>query len=405
MPVLVTAADRASFQRCRRQWDFGAGMRQDLEPAHRPAFPDLDRAVRDALAVYYFPGMWDWDRGVRLPLVGQELERALVRQRQRADGSDDAGADAWQQASGQGRALLTRYFEWAPKADRFAPVLVESDFEVNVLDPARPDGALIAGGGEPIRYKGRIDMMAIDQDDAYWIVRHRVAGAGWLPTEQLIADEESLTACWAWEQFYLGMAITGTIYNELRLPPGPATEAAEPARGMPQEAGRHGPGRWPWLRRPARTALPAVRQHEPSGGGRSIPQHRRMYARASHPTRVEPIEQLTQDGFRRTWLRRTPADITEAGRRLGADVAQMARDDLDVYPEPSDRNCPPCPYLEPCQTMQAGRDEGPIIGTGYRKRLPEPPQEGRLGGRAWGIGRGAAPPKFPPSRNEVQGGA
>ena len=77
MPVVVTAADRASFHRCRRQWDLGAGMRQDLEPVRWPAIPDLDRAVRDALAVYYFPGMWDWG-GVRLPLVGQELTRDLT---------------------------------------------------------------------------------------------------------------------------------------------------------------------------------------------------------------------------------------------------------------------------------------------------------------------------------------
>jgi hypothetical protein len=58
-------------------------------------------------------------------------------------------------------------------------------------------------------------MMAVDQHDAYWIVRHRVVGADWPPTERLAADEEALAACWAWEQFYLGMAITGTIYNEL----------------------------------------------------------------------------------------------------------------------------------------------------------------------------------------------
>jgi hypothetical protein len=72
MPATVTEAERASFLRCRRQWDFQAGMRQNLEPQDRPTAPDLDRAIRDALAVYYFPGMWDWDRRVRLPLVGQE---------------------------------------------------------------------------------------------------------------------------------------------------------------------------------------------------------------------------------------------------------------------------------------------------------------------------------------------
>jgi hypothetical protein len=381
MPVVVTAADRASFRRCRRQWDFGAGMRQDLEPVHRPVVPDLDRAVRDALAVYYFPGMWDWDRGVRLPLVGQELDRALQRQRQRADAAsaDAASADAeeWQQARDQGRALLARYIDWAPRTDRFAPVLVETDFEVSVLDPARPDAALTAGPGEPIRYRGRIDMMAVDQHDAYWIVRHRVVEAGWPPTEQLAADEEALAACWAWEQFYLGMAITGTIYNELRLP---AAGAGYPRRR-----------RWPWQRS---RATPTVRQHEPSGGGRSIPQHRRMYAQATEPDRAEPIEQLTGDGFRRTWLRRTPADVAAAGWRLGLDVAEMAREDLDVYPEPGDDKCPPCPFLGPCRAMQAGRDEEPILREGYRQRPPEPPEEGRLGGRAWGMGRGAAPPKF-----------
>jgi hypothetical protein len=55
MAYRFTAADRAAFKRCRRQWDFGARERQNLEPVAVPAGPDLDLAVRDALAVYYFP--------------------------------------------------------------------------------------------------------------------------------------------------------------------------------------------------------------------------------------------------------------------------------------------------------------------------------------------------------------
>jgi hypothetical protein len=133
-----------------------------------------------------------------------------------------------------------------------------------------------------------------------------------------------------------------------------------------------------------------------------------MYAQAREPTRVEPIEQLTEDGFRRTWLRRTPADVAAAGRRLGQDVAEMVRPDLALYPEPSDENCPPCPYLDPCLALRKGRDEEPILRTAYRRRPPEPPAEGRLGGRAWAVGRGAAPPKFPGRRDGgigAQGGA
>jgi hypothetical protein len=390
-------------------------MRQNLEPVRRSAIPDLDRAVRDALAVYYFPGMWDWDRGVRLPLVGQELERGLARQRWQAgadtaasnDAGDDADAEAWPEALDQGQALLARYLEWAPKADRFAPVLVETDFEVNVLDPAEPAAALVAGRGEPVRYAGRIDLMAVDEHDAYWIVRHRVVDADWPSTEQLVADEESLAACWAWEQFYLGMAIAGTIFNELRLWPAPESppQAGQRQQGRQQEPGpgrqqEPGPGRWrmrwPWRQARSPAALPAVRQHEPSGGGRSIPQHRRMYAQAREPRRVEPIEQLDEDGFRRTWLRRRPADVAAAGRRLGADVAEMIRPGLAIYPDPSDDKCPPCPFLAPCQAMRAGHDASPLLRTGYRTRPPVPLEEGRLGGRAWGLGRGAAPPRFHP---------
>jgi hypothetical protein len=378
MAVLITAADRASFRRCRRQWDFGARTRQDLEPLDRPRGPDLDRAVRDALAVYYFPGMWDWDRGVRLPLVGQELERALTRQRQRC--GDEAGSAVWQEALEEGRALLERYLAWAPTVDRFSPVLVETDFEVNVLDPVRPEAGLVTAAGETVRYTGRIDLMAVDAHDAYWIVRHRVVDASWPPTEQLVADEEALAACWAWEQFYLGMTITGTVYNELRL-------ASPDPRRRPW---------WGWrrLRPRAATGQPAVRQHEPSGGGRSIPQHRRMYAQARAPRRVAPIEQRTEEGFRRTWLRRTPADITQAGRGLGADVAEMTREDVEVYPVPAAANCVPCPYFEPCRAQQVGRDAQPILLARYGTRPAVAPQEGRLGGRAWGLGRGAAPPKF-----------
>jgi hypothetical protein len=139
---------------------------------------------------------------------------------------------------------------------------------------------------------------------------------------------------------------------------------------------------------------PAVREHEPSGGGRSIPQHRRMYAQARPPRRTDPVEQHVAGEFRRTWLRRSPAEVAQAGRRLGTDVAEMLRLDVSVDPSPSDRHCPACPYLDPCLALLAGADARPILASGYRKRPPDGLQEGRLGGGAWSTGRGAAPPKF-----------
>ena len=109
MAYRFTPADRGAFKRCRRQWDFGARERQNLEPAEAAA-PDLELAVRDALAVYYFPGMWDWQRSVVLPLVLQGLARSL-------GGPAAAGCDhtcrtqsrlyrSRQPPSGQGRGRL-----------------------------------------------------------------------------------------------------------------------------------------------------------------------------------------------------------------------------------------------------------------------------------------------------------
>ena len=51
MAYRCTPADRGAFKRCRRQWDFGARERQRYEPARPAGAPDLELAIRDALAV------------------------------------------------------------------------------------------------------------------------------------------------------------------------------------------------------------------------------------------------------------------------------------------------------------------------------------------------------------------
>jgi hypothetical protein len=203
MAYRFTPADRAAFKRCRRQWDFGARERQNLEPAEAAAAPGLERAVRDALAVYYFPGMWDWQRSVVLPLVLQGLARSL-------GGPAAAAGDL-----AAGRALLPRYFEWAPAVDRFSPVQVETAFEVNLPDPGGGDRELVLADGRPIRYRGRVDLLAGDEHDRYRVVAHRLVDR-FETAEELLLDEELVAACRAMERFYPGIRIAGTIHNELR---------------------------------------------------------------------------------------------------------------------------------------------------------------------------------------------
>jgi hypothetical protein len=432
MAVVVTQDDREAFLRCRRQWDFQARSRRNLEAVGPAAGPDLAAAVHAALAVYYFPGMWDWDRGITLPLVRQGLDRDLHQQRERA--AAGLAGSAWAQPLAAGHELLERYFAWAPGADSFAPVLIDADFDVLVLDPVRP-GAGLTCGGQEVRLRGRIDMLAVDEHDAYWLLRHSMLAAGWPAIEQLAADEAAIAAAWAWEQFYPGLEIAGTIHNELRPGPGAGGEpgagrpgrpaervadaqgAAGPSRagpvpggavpagpgtgglaaGGPRRAGRPG-----WLRaRRARSqaaageqaagpAGPRVRQNEPSGGGRSIPQHRRLYVRATEPAQAAPVVQVSGAGFRRTWIRHSRQAIAEAGLRLSQDAAAMVAAGVTTEPNPADASCRPCPFLPPCLAMRAGRDSEFLLRSGYRERPPDTPQQGRLGGASWGTGRGAA---------------
>jgi len=107
----------------------------------------VDRALHDALAVYYFPGMWDWDPAIVLPIVYQAFERSV---REQCAGRD---LDAGQLAAVQdARGLLEQYALWAPAVDRFAPIRVACDVDVQVPDPGDPATGIVTPGGGAVRY-------------------------------------------------------------------------------------------------------------------------------------------------------------------------------------------------------------------------------------------------------------
>jgi hypothetical protein len=371
MAYRFTPADRGAFKRCRRQWDFGARERRNYEPAEAPAIPDLELAVRDALAVYYFPGMWDWQRSVVLPLVLQGLARSLGGQ---------AGAGGELPA---GEALLRRYFEWAPGVDRFSPIQVECRFEVNLPDPAGGGRELVLPDGRPVRYQGRVDLLAGDEHDRYWVVAHRLVDR-FGTAEELLLDEELVAACWAMERFYPGMRIAGTIHNELRRANLPVGMNEPPPKAAPRISVR---------RRRSRRHQRGIPQHEASGGGRSLPYARRGRRRGGPP---DPAAVASEgDGrFRRTRIPRGRAELEAAGARLAAEALDMVDPALRLYPSPAPEHCGSCQFVAPCLATERGGDVGAVLAAGYRDRGPEPVEPGRLGAATWGTGRGAAPPRF-----------
>ncbi|BCQ09936.1 hypothetical protein JMUB5695_03388 [Mycobacterium heckeshornense] len=353
MDYRITADDRARFKRCRREWDFASPHRRDLEPVGT-ADSALPAAVKDALAVYYYPGTWDWPSELKQSLVRKAAERSL----------DDADAtDLLPTAI----TLLDTYDAWASMVDDFAPVKVGPEVQGLVPDPRDPERGLQTADGEAVIYTCRIDLLAVDGADEYWVVGHRIGNA-WQDLEMLIRDEAAVAQCWAWEQEYLGMEISGTIHNEIRL------------TGPPD--------------RPSATGSPAsrVRQSEGSGGGRTIPQHRRLSARASRADDSARIQQCTVGPLRRTRIRRSRAEIGAVGALIGSEALDMSGNPA-IYPTFAP-HCQTCQFSAPCLALSGGADPEPILAAQFRRHLPENRHKPRLGQSTWGFGRGAAPPPW-----------
>ncbi len=376
MGHVIRAGDRAAFKRCRRQWDFAAKIRRNLTP--ETPFPrfDLTRAIKDALAVYYFPGMWDWNRAIVLPLVRKALDDSFKRQREayrRDQRLVDEEEEHWWALVVEGRAFLDRYVEWAPSVDRFSPLLVETDAQALVADADDPERGLVVPDAGEVRFSGRVDLMVADEHDRYWLVTHRVVDAPGLSTLAMTLDEEALAFCWAWELLYPGMEVAGTIHNEFLRTPGeePAEQAAPRWQATPGDHPRGG-----------------LRQHEPSGGGREISSLRRMQL---HTGGEEPVERMVQQegqGFRRTRIRRSRAEIADVGRRITREALDMVDPDVGLYPAPSVEHCTACAFVAPCLAMNEGLDPEPLLAAGYRERPAVEFEAGRLGGSAGGVGRG-----------------
>jgi hypothetical protein len=349
----ISPDDRARFKRCRRQWDFASPHRRGLEPVAVTA-PALPPALKDALAVYYYPGTWDWPHELKQSLVHKAAKRSL----------DEADAGHGLPTA---TALLDAYDAWASTIDDFAPVKVEHDVQGLLPDPHDPEQGLQTTDGSAVIYACRIDLLAVDAADEYWVVCHRIVD-DWQDLEMLIRDEAAVAQCWAWEQEYLGMEISGTIHNELRLT---------------------GP-----LDLPPSDRVPAsrVRQSEGSGGGRSIPQHRRLSARTSRPDASGRVEQCTAGLLQRTRIRRTRSEIGAVGMLIAAEAIDMCNEPV-IYPT-FDHHCQACEFSAPCLALTEGADAESLLAADFRPHPPQDRQKPRLGQSTWGFGRGAAPPPW-----------
>jgi hypothetical protein len=201
----------------------------------------------------------------------------------------------------------------------------------------------------------RVDLLAVDPADEYWVVRHQIVD-DWADLDTLVRDEEAIAACWAWEQDYVGTQVAGTIHNEVHI---------EGPFDLPARAAVEGR-----VRRP-------VAQHEASGGGRSIPQHQRVSARASRVDTPRRVDQRTVGPMRRTRIRRARHEIAAVGTQLAAEALDMAWQPA-IYPSPA-AHCSVCEFAAPCLAQFEGADPEPVPAAHFRQRSVSAKPKPRLG--------------------------
>ena len=357
-----------AFLACRTAWDFGATVRRNLVPIAPPQIFDFEKAVREALAVYYFPAMDEWNRAIVRPLAMQGFVRSMQQDRQLYEKSavvTPTQEEDWDRHLALGQALLERYFTWTLTVDEFDSVFSEEELWAPVPDPANPGKGMVAADGRTIRYWGRIDQLISDPQDEYWIVENRLVQGGWTNPFHFLVDSTALTHAWAFEYAYPHIKVAGTVYNELR------TDAPDLLTGSP------GP----------ETDGPVV-ERDP----RTMQGVRRVFIRRNYTseaddagdepsgeTRVVKQENDRRSMFRRTYVRRSRASICRAGLDLGRRTVQIQDPDVRIYQNPRPENCSRCLYRRPCIVGQSGdEDLEAVLAAEYRTRTEAEFEEERL---------------------------
>ena len=85
-----------------------------------------------------------------------------------------------------------------------------------------------------------------------------------------------------------------------------------------------------------------------------------MYVKGREAESLERIRQTQGDGFRRTVVRRSRSEISDAGRHIAEEAIDMSREDLRTYPTPAPEHCATCAFVAPCLASPRAESSNPF---------------------------------------------
>ena len=342
-------SDIIKFKKCRRAWDITSDLRQGLKPIVQPQPLSFGTAVHAGFQTYYEPATWD--------LTKDPVKRQLIIENAITAFKDEvkSAKDRYLQLSGQpsleevmldkyyqdldlGEGMLRHYFDYVYKhnMDRFTPVAVELGFQVDLWTPEEiatmfpklPQGTRVV-------FKGRIDLLLLDEWGEYWIWDHKTTARLKDTMPFLELDEQLGSYNWAL-QIKNGIKIAGNIYSEtLKAYPKPLTLNKSRRLGCLYSVSKS---------TASTTYEIALAQLKEAGED------------------LEPYKEflhwLKEEGpqfVQRTPVYRNQHELADIGNRIRMEVQDMLNDP-HIYPNPDMFKCGYCESRQVCIAMNDGSD-------------------------------------------------
>lgn len=337
----VHTSCRIAFKRCRRKWNLGSYMRQNLTPIRVNDKLWLGTGIHFALSEYY---------GKQLDLV-ETFANWSSDEVKRIKSNEGLWIEQEQMLNEQislGLGLIDHYSMWCKDEDPkwFVKVIAtEHDFRVPILDD---EGKQVIDPvtNEPVWYVGRIDGIVQDEFGNYWLLEHKTAKA--FNTEKLPLDEQCGSYIWAAQQIY-GYKLEGVIYNVIRkkLPT------------VPEELKKGGLSQNKSMDTTWQVYYKALIEHY--GGKENVPMEQ-------YKPFLEMLYEKGNPFFLRTRVHRNQYEIVDIGRRIYREWLDMTRADLHLYPNPTQDCMWDCDFRSVCLAMNDGSDYQFMIDGMFEQR-------------------------------------
>lgn len=357
VPYRVHTHDRVGFRQCRRRWVFSSNMLgcMGLESKTWNKHFWLGTGFHLAMELYYRDG------AIPSEVFAKYADDWEAKNAEMIDEWDADTKAVYLETRHLGYGICDHYVYFAEEQDPidfldmdnkgFEVIETEQEFSVPVRDE---DGEILlvlvldedgVWRWHPVYYEGRFDGIIRDKFGLLWILEHKTAGQ--LNDLKLANDDQVGSYIWAARDIY-GYDLAGSLYNVAmkKTPIIPPPLSKKPALSQSENVLKG---------TTTRLYLAAIEDH-----GYNVEDY------------AESLATLKEYGwhyfFRRRWIKRSAAEISEIGLRIAWEVREMASPTMVPYPNPNGMVCPWCPFRAVCLQLSDGADWEDTLAQNFQKR-------------------------------------